>query len=350
MNIIQSILNVVYSLLILSLIIIIHELGHYTVGRLCGVGIEEFSVGFGPKLWQTRRKGILYSLRPVIVGGYVRFTGEDEQSDDPRAFNNAPVWKRFLTILAGPGMNFVLAWVVSIGILAGYGLYETAPVVTGIQAGTPAAESGIMVGDMITSVDGEPITEDLAGYERMIELINLHDPETPLQLTVNRKGETVALETGLYLYEDGTYKMGVSIGSAHREYSIVGAVGKSFPWMRDIMVQMLVALKNLFFRGEGLNEVTGTVGIVSEMSKTLNEGLRMALVWLMFISLNLGIVNLLPLPALDGGRLVLLIVEAIRRKPLPRDKEGMIHAVGLMLFLGLFVVLTWHDIMRIIHG
>ena len=344
-------MSIILSILILSFIIIIHELGHYTVGRLSGIGIEEFSVGMGPKLLQGKKSGILYSLRLILVGGYVRFTGEDEDSDDPRAFNNQKVWKRFLTILAGPGMNFVLAWIVSVALLCGYGLYgQTVPQIGEITEGTPAAASGLQVGDVLISVDGTALTYDEQGYIDLVAAINAHDPSTPLQLEVRRGDETLDLETGLYQYEDGSYKMGIIMGREHITYTFFGALGESFAWMREMSVEMITAIKNLIFHGEGLNEVSGTVGIVSEMSKTMNEGLRMILVWIMFISLNLGIVNLLPLPALDGGRLVFLIIEGLRGKPLSRDREGLIHFIGLIVFLGLFVVLTWHDIARIIHG
>ena len=344
-------MSIILAILILSFIIIIHELGHYTVGRLSGIGVEEFSVGMGPKLLQGRRGGILYTLRPILFGGYVRFTGEDEDSVDPRAFNNQKVWKRFLTILAGPGMNFVLAWVMSVVILWGYGLYgQTVPVISEIMAGTPAAESGLQAGDVVLTVDGHPLSYDEQGYYDMVAFINEHDPARPLELEVRRGGETIPLQTGLYQYEDGSYKMGVSIGREHIVYSLGGALGESFTWMREMSVEMLVAIKNLIFHGEGLSDVSGPVGIVREVSSTMSEGLRMALIWIMFISLNLGIMNLLPLPALDGGRLVFLVIEGIRRKPISRDREGLIHFIGLVALMGLLVILTWHDIARIIHG
>ncbi|MBR0463636.1 MAG: site-2 protease family protein [Clostridia bacterium] len=343
-------MNIIIAILILSFIIIIHELGHYTVGRLCGVGIEEFSVGFGPAiLSKTGKSGIKYALRPIIVGGYVRFTGEDEDSADPRAFNNAPVWKRFLTVFAGPGMNFVLAWVVSLAILVGFGYTVTAPYVDKVVPESPAAEAGLLPGDRITAVDGTDLTADEEGFYLMKDLINASAGDGSVTLSVLRDGETLSVQSGAYLDEDGTYKIGVSVGE-RRHYPLGEAVSLSFTQMRELTVEMIKALKNLIFRGEGVEDVSGTVGIVREIAVTLNEGLYMALVWIMFISLNLGIMNLLPLPALDGGRLVFLIVEAIRRKPFPRDKEGWVHAIGLIAFLGLFVVLTWHDIMRIIHS
>ena len=343
-------MTIVYAILMLAFIIIVHELGHYTVGRLCGIGIEEFSVGFGPKLVQWKRKGILYSLRLIIIGGYVRFTGEDEDSDDPRAFNNQKVWKRFLTVLAGPLMNFVLAYLVAVGMLTGYGVYDVVPQVGSVIEGTPAAESGLADGDVILTVAGEAIAYSGEGYARMVELIGAHDPEKPLPLTVRRGGEEKTILTGLYQDVGGAWKMGIYMSQVRVRMPFFESLKYGGTLMATLTRELLNSIKNLIFHGEGLNQVSGTVGIVSEVSQTLNEGFYMVLYWILLISTNLGIVNLLPLPALDGGRLVFLIVEAIRRKPVPRDKEGLVNLAGLAAFFVLFIVLTYHDIVRIIAG
>ena len=346
-------MTIIYAILLLAFIIIIHELGHYTVGRLCGIGIEEFSVGFGKKLLQWKKNGILYSVRLVLLGGYVRFTGEDEDSDDPRAFNNQPVWKRFLTVLAGPAMNFVLGYVAAVIFLAGFGMYtsDILPRIEDLVPGTPAIEAGLLPGDVIVSVDGEAITYDQAGYDHMKALMALHTQGEPLELIVRRGGEELPIETGLYQdTETGDWKMGIYMTQDREKMGFFSAVRYGGELMVTLTREMLLSLKNLVFRGEGLNEVSGTVGIVSEVSRTVSQGFDMVLYWLLIISTNLGIVNLLPLPALDGGRLVFLIVEGIRRKPVPRDREGLVHLVGLAMFFVLFIVLTWHDIMRIIAG
>ena len=346
-------MTIIYAILLLAFIIIIHELGHYTVGRLCGIGIEEFSVGFGKKLLQWKKNGILYSVRLVLLGGYVRFTGEDEDSDDPRAFNNQPVWKRFLTVLAGPAMNFVLGYVAAVIFLAGFGMYtsDILPRIEDLVPGTPAIEAGLQPGDVIVSVDGEAITYDQAGYDHMKALMALHTQGEPLELIVRRGGEELPIETELYQdTETGDWKMGIYMTQDREKMGFFSAVRYGGELMVTLTREMLLSLKNLVFRGEGLNEVSGTVGIVSEVSRTVSQGFDMVLYWLLIISTNLGIVNLLPLPALDGGRLVFLIVEGIRRKPVPRDREGLVHLVGLAMFFVLFIVLTWHDIMRIIAG
>ena len=349
----MTVVTVLLAILLLSFIIIIHELGHYCVGRLCRVGIEEFSVGFGPKLLQWKRRGIAYSVRLILLGGYVRFAGEDADDDDPAAFNNQAIWKRFLTILAGPVMNFVLAFVVTLGLLMGYGLYQTTPVVNSVIDGTPAAESGLQAGDVITAVNGTAITRDQEGYAAMTQIVGALEAGDELHLTVQRGEETVEIDTGLYTDETGAPKMGIYVSQERIPMTLWDGVRYSGQVLVNLTREMLDSLRKLIFKGEGLDQMSGTVGIVSVASQAIRLGFDRVLYLVLIISMNLGILNLLPLPALDGGRLVFLIIEAIRRLfgrgPIPRDKEGLVHLIGLGAFFILFIVLTWHDIATLIR-
>lgn len=350
----MTVVTVILAVLLLGVIVIVHELGHYCVGRLCHVGIEEFSVGFGPKLIQWRRGGILYSVRLVLLGGFVRFTGEDEEDDDPRAFNNQAVWKRFLTVLAGPVMNFVLAFLVTLGILMGYGLYQTAPVVDSVIEGTPAAQAGLQSGDVITSVNGTAITRDAEGYAAMTAIVGTLGTDDELTLGILRGDKTLEIVTGLYADEDGSTKMGIYVGQERMAMTIFDGMRYAAQVLVNLTRTMLESLRDLIFKGEGADDVAGTVGIISVASQAIRLGFDRVLYIAMFISLNLGIMNLLPLPALDGGRLVFLIVEGILklfgRGPIPRDKEGLVHMIGLAAFFLLFIVLTYKDIVRLITG
>ena len=347
----SNFLYILLAIVMLGVIVTVHEFGHYLVGRLCGIGIVEFSVGCGPRLFGWERKGIKYSLRAIPLGGYCAFLGEDERNDDPRAMNNQPVWKRFLTVLAGPFMNFVLAFVVCAIMLNAYFIAETYPTINEVVEGMPAEAAGLMAGDDILEVNGVALTHDSAGVSLMLQTMQSGDMTRPIDLVVERDGEkrefqmtAVPVET-----DDGTrYQIGIVFSS--RTFSFFESIREAGSYMVETTGMMLDSLKNLIFKGEGLEDTAGTVGIIAVVAQRAREGMYMVL-WLMYIiSLNLGIMNLLPIPALDGGRLLFLVVEAIRRKPIPPEKEGMVHAVGMILILGLFVLLTYHDIARLVTG
>lgn len=347
-----NLLYILLAIVMLGVIVTVHEFGHYLVGRLCGIGIVEFSVGFGPRLLGWTRKDIQYSLRLIPLGGYCAFVGEDERNDDPRAMNNQPVWKRFLTVLAGPFMNFLLAFVVCAIMLATFVTAESLPLIKGVMDDMPAMAAGIEPGDVIVEVNGEAIDYGGAGVAQIVRAIQGVEPGSAVSVTVERGGERVPLEmeTTAVTTEDGVTHGMIGIEFSSRTFTAPEAIRYAGAYMVETTKTMLDSLRKLFFHGEGVGQITGTVGVIAVVSQYAREGWYEVL-WLMFvISLNLGIMNLLPLPALDGGRLVFLIVEAIRRKPIPPEKEGMVHGIGLVLVLCLFVLLTFHDVYRLIIG
>ena len=349
-----KILYVIIAIFMLGFIVTIHEFGHYLVGRICGIGIVEFSIGMGPKLFGFQRKGIQYSIRAIPIGGYCAFVGEDEKNDDPRAMNNQPVWKRFLTVAAGPVMNFVLGYLFCAILLSNFILAEYLPRISYIYEDTAAAECGIELGDVITEINGTPISFDQEGVAAVRETLSAADPEEEVLLTLNRDGETVELSVQRTLVTDeesgaSAYMLGVAFGG--RTYTCPEALKSSCKYMVDFTATMLKSLKDLIFRGAGVGDVMGPVGIISFVSDQVYDQKLYALVyWIFVLSLNIGIMNLLPLPALDGGRLVFLIVEAIRRKPIPPEKEGMVHAIGLGLLFLLIIVITFKDVVRLFTG
>ena len=347
-----NILYILLAIVMLGVIVTVHEFGHYCVGRLCGIGIVEFSVGFGPRLLGWERKGIQYSLRAIPLGGFCAFVGEDERNDDPRAMNNQPVWKRFLTVLAGPFMNFVLAFVVCSIMLNAYFIADTYPAIDQVMAGMPAEAAGLEPGDRIVEVNGVALTNDTAGVSLMLSTMQSGDMTRPIDLVIERDGQTLDYEMTAVPVEaeDGSTRYQIGIVFSSRTFNFFESIREAGSYMVETTGMMLDSLKNLIFKGEGLQDTAGTVGIIAVVAQRAREGLYMVL-WLMYIiSLNLGIMNLLPIPALDGGRLLFLIVETIRRKPIPPEKEGMVHAVGMVLILALFVVLTYHDIARLVTG
>lgn len=339
-----NLLYVLLAILLLGIVIFIHELGHFIVGRLCGIGVTEFAMGFGPKVFSCKRKGIEYSLRALPLGGFCRFVDDD----DPQASNamsKAPVWKRILTVFSGPAMNFILAYVAAVIMLCIYYTGTITPVVDTIVDGSPAQIAQLQPGDTVISANDVEITNDYMGVEQLRALIQQNDS---LELTVDRGGESVELTLvpELVALEDGSTvkQIGITFTAEYTRMSLPEAIPGAGQYMLDTTRAMLDFLRNLIFKGEGAEGMAGAVGTVAVVSEALQANSSMFLNFLFVISLNLGIMNLLPLPALDGGRLVFLIVEAIRRKPIPPEKEGMVHAIGMMLLLGLAVVLTWHDI------
>ena len=347
---ITNILYVLLAIVILGVIVTVHEFGHYMVGRLCGIGIVEFSIGFGPRLLGWERKGIKYSLRAIPLGGYCAFVGEDAESDDPRAMNNQPVWKRFLTVLAGPFMNFVLAFVMIVLMLTNFYAAENLPVVRQVIADMPAEAAGLAPGDAIIEANGTPIAQSGEGVAQLTQIIRGSDG-APIEFVVERDGQPLSLTVTPVLVESGESRvMQIGFYFDYRPFTFLEAVSSAGESMVDTVRQMLDALRRLFFHGEGIKDTTGAVGIVVLVSQMAREGMHEVL-WLVYIiSLNLGIMNLLPIPALDGGRLLFLIIEGIRRKPIPPEYEGRIHAAGFILVIGLFVVIMGYDFFRLFTG
>ncbi len=342
-------MTVVYGILavlLLGVMILVHELGHYLVGRACGMGIEEFSIGFGPRLFGWRRKEIDYSIRAIPLGGYVHFTGEDEENPAENSFNNHPVWKRMLTVAAGAMMNFVLAFAALVMLFSLYG-YQNLPEFSDIEPGSPAEAAGLMPGDRVVSVDGTTISRDQEGYNEMFDLFSERQDDVPFVLGIERGGEQFEVNVAKAQNEDGEWLLGVLLGETEKIGfgTALIASGETFG---EISTMLIDFLKDLVFRGEGADQVMGTVGTIGEVSRNISQGFDMILNMLAVISLNLGVMNLLPLPALDGGRLVFLIIEGIFRKPVPRDKEAMVHVIGMIALFGLMIILTYSDIMKMI--
>ena len=347
-------MNIVYILIaigILCFIVTAHELGHFLVGKACGIGVVEFSVGFGPKLLQWKGKETKYSLRAIPLGGYCQFVGEDEDNAAPNAMNNQPIWKRFLTVLAGPAMNFLLGIVLTIVLFLCFGISDhTVPQVDRLIEGMPAAQYGILEGDLIVSVNGVEIPNDAAGTALISKTISEGAQDAPVHFVLDRNGETVEVDVPLMLDEaEGRYMVGVQFKTMPSRYPVGFTIRYSFRYIGAVMSEMLGALKNLVFHGEGIDDVSGVVGVVAVMSEEIRRGLDTVIYLIVIISMNLGIMNLLPFPALDGGRLVLLVVEAIRGKPFNREKEGMLNLIALGLLMALMVAIAFKDIVRLIH-
>ena len=364
------VIYVLLALLMLGILITVHEWGHFIAARLTGIPVREFSIGFGPllKTWESKKHGTKFSIRLIPAGGYCAFYGEnspDEKEDlDPRAMRRFPVWKRLITVFAGPFMNFVLAflvafffyWISGIPAAQEYGYMNIAQV----NPASAAEEAGLKKGDVVIRIGGEDakgLSADGTTY-RMIELVDRYrEGDAPLELTVQRGEETLVLSvTPRYSAEEGRMLIGVSISPEVLSWTTIRlTLPEAARYAGNLCVEegtaIIQTLGDLIRTGKNLDQMSGTVGVIRIVAETTRDyALEGYLSLLVMISVNLALVNLLPIPGLDGSQIVLLLIEAVRRKPLPRKVESVITMVGLAALMLLFVVLTYQDLRRLFTG
>lgn len=340
--ILSNIISIIVSLLVLGVLVIGHEAGHFFMGKILGFQIEEFAIGFGPKLVNWTKNGTLYSIRLLPLGGFVRFLGEEQLSTDRKAFNNQSVWKRILVIVTGPVMNIVLAVVLAIFVLVGFGDYFPIPVIGEIVDKSPAQVAGLKVGDSITEINNIPIKT----YNDVIQTIQKNKGKT---LSISVKRSTKIIKYNLSPYYDintKTSRIGIVLSQEKRKVGLWDGIKLSIQWVYNIITLMLDYLGKLFFHGQGVNDIMGPVGTIGLIGQAAEQGFERLIRLAILITLNLGIVNLLPIPALDGGRLLFLFLEGIRGKPLSQDREGYIHFAGFVILLLLMLLFTYKDIVR----
>ena len=346
----------------LGVLVFVHELGHFAIAKRIGVRVQRFSIGFGPILLSRKTGETEYALSAVPMGGYVKMLGE-EAADDPdavaepeRAFSTQPPGRRAAIVFAGPAMNFVFAFVLYalLFALVGVELPSNKPIVGGVSLGLPAAKAGLQVNDRIVAIDGKPT----ATWEELSKTVVDSKGEL-LRLTVERDGARLAVEITPALQEGRTmfgepagrvYRIGIE---ASHEWSRVGplqAVGVAAEqtWTATVMVA-----KGLVLMVQGrvpLRELGGPIAIARAAGDQARAGMRHFLSMLAFLSINLGVLNLLPIPALDGGHLAFFAVEALLRRPLrPRHRE-IAQQVGLLVLITLMVFVFYNDIHRLVQG
>ena len=370
----MTVFYVFAALLMLGIMVTVHEAGHFFAARLTGIPVKEFSIGMGPKLlsWKRKKHETQFSLRLIPAGGYCMFYGEDdtegkEAREDPRSIGKFAVWRRLITILMGPVMNFVLALVVAAAL---YGMvgedtkgYYEAPSVAAVEADGAAAEAGIRVGDRIAAVNGQDasgLTEDESAMKVSALIDAYREGQEPLLLSVQRGDETVQVRLApRYSAELGRYLIGVQLNIGYKPVytpvSVFRAVQLGANYCVRAAGAIITSLRDLITTGAGLEQTSGPVGIVKliaeETQRSAAESAREAFVTygelLVMISVNLGLFNLIPIPGLDGSRIVFLIIEGIRRKPVPQKVEAYVHMTGYILLFGLMIVMTYKDVLSI---
>ena len=343
----MSFVRIIEALLLLSVLVMIHELGHYTAGRLLGFTIVEYAVGMGPKLLGFKRNGIEYNLRALPLGGMCRFYGEDDGVINERCFNAQKPWKRFIVILAGPLMNFVLAFLLAMILLFGWGVADESKVlIQGVGENSPARAAGLEIGDQFLSVDGKPVEN----FESLTAAVLAADP-AQLDAVILRDGreQTVSVRD-LYNAETGANFMGVTLTYGTKRVGLLRAMSESAAICWEYGGLVFKSLGMLFSGEAGLQDMAGPVGIVQLLGEATRSGWYTVLNLCILLSMNLGVFNLFPIPALDGGRLLFILIEWVRGKPVPPEKEGVVHMVGFVLLMLLVVVVTFNDILRLVRG
>jgi regulator of sigma E protease len=342
----QTIWSILVAILVIGVIVMVHELGHFLTARRLGIRVREFGIGMGPKLKKWERSGVIYSLRLFPVGGFVNFYGEDEDIDDPEAFNRQKPWKRFLTIFAGPAANILFAFVVTICLLMAVG--EAVPRIQTVAPGSAAMAAGVEQGDQVTGVNGQRVNFAAEAYM----LITENNKNETVTLEVRRGGETKTYDALPYAWDDQQQNrvIGITFDPTPQTFGFFQSIALSFSWIVFVIKEMLAVIGGLFTGAQSTQALVGPVGTISLIGQTAQIGLYSLLQLTVLISINLGIVNLIPFPALDGSRLVFTAVEKIRGKPISPEKEGLVHFVGLIVLLALMLLFTYQDIVRIIGG
>ncbi|KIR01381.1 Membrane-associated zinc metalloprotease [Lachnospiraceae bacterium TWA4] len=345
-------MSIVLSFLVFSLLIISHELGHFLLAKFNGVEVIEFSVGMGPRILSHQGKETRYSLKLVPFGGSCMMAGEfDEDPDHPQegSFIHKSVWARISIVAAGPLFNFLFALLLSFVVIASIGIDK--PVVSEVTKGYPVAEAGIQKGDKITKINEKHIVT----YKDISLYLTLHPQET-MEVVYERDGvERAVVITPKYDEQTKSYRIGIINYGEREKQSPIGVIRYGFHEVKFWISYTFTSLKMLVGGQVSMNEVSGPVGLVSTMSAVVEDSKTSGIFYVflnlsnffILLSANLGVMNLLPFPALDGGRLFFLIIEALRGKPIDREKEAYIHMAGMVLLMAFMVFVLYNDVIKL---
>lgn len=325
--------TLILAVVLFAVMIFPHELGHFMAARAVGVQVNEFAFGMGPALWKKEKNGTLYAIRAFPIGGYCAMEGEDETSDNPKSFNNKKPLQKFFVLVAGATMNLLICIVLLMLLFTVSGMTTTT--VSKVTSNRPAYTAGIRPGDRITSVGDKSIRSwtDIGP-----EIASSKGDS--VNVTVNRNGSMKTFSVKAEKHS-GRYIIGIEPKMSHNP---IKAVGASILATGQATVSIFKTLGGLITGAIGVNKLSGPVGIVSAVHQSVSYGLSYYVMLLALINLNLAIANLLPLPALDGGRILFLLVRQIGRDRITDDMEGTVHFIGFMLLMALTVFVTFNDI------
>lgn len=353
-------MSVIFAILLFSVLIFVHELGHFTAAKLSGVQVNEFSMFMGPAIWKKQVGETLYAIRCIPIGGYCAMEDEDGGSDNPRSFDKAAWWKRLIILAAGAAMNFLIGVVLMVIVVLMVsvclpGRQTAVPVIASFEDyATVNGENGLQAGDRIVEVDGEK----LYSYSDFSMILSLN-PGDVHDITVRRNGEKVVLKDFLLekhevTLENGSTGLRYGINFTLSTPNFWEKLGMAWNQSLDAVRMVRLSLQMLLGGKVGIKDMSGPVGIVSEMSKVAaaSDSKVTALLNMLyfggFIAINLAVMNLLPIPALDGGRIVCLLitvaVEAVTKKKINPKYEGYLHGAGMILLLALMAIIMFKDV------
>jgi len=345
--------NVVAFLAVLTVIVAVHEAGHFVVARLCRVRVITFSIGFGPELFGwTGKNGTRYKLSALPLGGYVRMAGglmpDTPEAAEQGAFPSRPVWQRMLIILAGPFANFIFAFVVLFGMALSFGSATLPAKIGGFTENSAAAETSLLAGDTITAVNGRS-TETFGDVARIMAL----HTGGPIEIDATRGSQTlnVIVEPNETFIESATgpvrvYRLGIQATDEvlRERYGLIGAAGAAVENQLQITSMVFQGMGQVITGRRPISELEGPVGMSQHVAEASRSGILQVLQLLIFLNMIIGLMNLLPIPVLDGGHLVFLLFEAIFRRPLPSRVMEVALMIGLGLILTQFVFVTFQDL------
>jgi regulator of sigma E protease len=336
-------MSILVAIIGLGLLIVLHEGGHFVVARLCGMRVERFSIGFGPTLLGFKRGGTTFQIAPIPLGGFVQITGlnpsEEFDHSDPHVYPNRPRWMRLATILAGPAANYFTAFVLMLVVLLGFGMPSKTQKIIEPVPGRPAATAGLLAGDVLVDANGQPVNA-----ERPISEVIQAGHGAPVAIKVLRAGKPMTFMVTPDA-KAGVYQVGIQIGAIDERtpVSLGLALKEAVVYPYYTSVGILGGLYDMV-RGKVHADLSGPIGITKQIAKAADRGAVDFLGMLILLSVYLGLFNLLPLPALDGGRALFLGIESVTRKRVNPRIEAAVHTAGFVLLLGVLVIVSVKDI------
>jgi regulator of sigma E protease len=349
-GIMSGVPQILLAVLVFGALVFVHEFGHFIVAKLSGIKVTEFALGMGPALLSRQRGDTLYALRLFPVGGFCAFEGDEDESADPRAFNKARRWKRALVLIAGSAMNLLLGLIL-LGMLSANTEMFGTTIISGFSEDAATSE-WLRVEDNVQRINGRRVrTDNDMLYEFSRDRDGVMDIEV-LRKNALGEEEVLLLKGVTFAMRDlgGIYAPIIDFGVYGVKPTVGRVVSNTFNLTGSVVKQVWGGFTDLLTRRYGVEQLSGPVGMTTEIGKAASYGWRNLFTLIAIITVNLGVFNLLPLPALDGGRLIFLGIEAVRRKPINPRYEGYVHAVGFFLLVGLIVIVTFGDISKLVGG